>query len=307
MKDFRVAVKLSDQQFRGRCRIRRASCRASPINSPRRGQKSAKQHEPSVDTVRLHEDLHCSAKRAATSSRIGDEEMEPLARRRPRQPIPRTSPTSPQWPGRTRCAIAIWLFPQQRAPHPQAGLQRVLQGLGHSALPRGGIGGVATRPGRRAPQPHDHGQRQTGADDRSAVLGGLFGRRLSAVHGRAGRFHLRDGLPVGYQAVAGQYRDRTAIRFSQLVETGVARLSRRRLNFALIRSNARSNQMHRPPHQATGRTRAMELIDLSREIHHRTPTHPSHPPVVTTVWNDHSEPKIAGARHGSARRPSICH
>ncbi len=38
----------------------------------------------------------------------------------------------------------------------------------------------------------------------------------------------------------------------------------------------------------------MQLIDLSREIHHRTPTHPSHPPVVTTVWNDHDEIKQAG-------------
>ena len=38
----------------------------------------------------------------------------------------------------------------------------------------------------------------------------------------------------------------------------------------------------------------MQLIDLSRDIHHRTPTHPSHPPVVTTVWNDHSEIKTAG-------------
>ncbi|MEM7748465.1 MAG: cyclase family protein, partial [Pseudomonadota bacterium] len=38
----------------------------------------------------------------------------------------------------------------------------------------------------------------------------------------------------------------------------------------------------------------MQIIDLSREIHHRTPTHPSHPPVVTTVWNDHSEIKSAG-------------
>ena len=39
----------------------------------------------------------------------------------------------------------------------------------------------------------------------------------------------------------------------------------------------------------------MQLIDLSREIHHRTPTHPSHPPVVITVWNDHREIKRAGA------------
>ena len=37
-----------------------------------------------------------------------------------------------------------------------------------------------------------------------------------------------------------------------------------------------------------------EFIDLSREIFHRTQTHPSHPPVVTQVWNDHSEKKVAG-------------
>jgi kynurenine formamidase len=38
----------------------------------------------------------------------------------------------------------------------------------------------------------------------------------------------------------------------------------------------------------------MQLIDLSRAIHHRTPAHPSHPPVIMTVWNDHSEIKKAG-------------
>jgi kynurenine formamidase len=38
----------------------------------------------------------------------------------------------------------------------------------------------------------------------------------------------------------------------------------------------------------------MKLIDLSREIHLRTPAHPSHPPVVVTVWNDHNEIKLAG-------------
>jgi len=38
----------------------------------------------------------------------------------------------------------------------------------------------------------------------------------------------------------------------------------------------------------------MELIDLSRDLFHRTQVHPSHPPVMITVWNDHSEKKIAG-------------
>ena len=27
---------------------------------------------------------------------------------------------------------------------------------------------------------------------------------------------------------------------------------------------------------------------------HRTPAHPSHPPVIMTVWNDHTEVKKAG-------------
>ena len=38
----------------------------------------------------------------------------------------------------------------------------------------------------------------------------------------------------------------------------------------------------------------MEFIDLSRELFHRTQTHPSHPPVIVTVWGDHSEQKVAG-------------
>lgn len=45
----------------------------------------------------------------------------------------------------------------------------------------------------------------------------------------------------------------------------------------------------------------MQLIDLSREIHHRTPAHPSHPPVVMTVWNDHNEIKRAGATTFSSK------
>jgi len=39
----------------------------------------------------------------------------------------------------------------------------------------------------------------------------------------------------------------------------------------------------------------MQLIDLSREIYHRTPAHPSHPPVIMSVWNDHKEIKKAGS------------
>ena len=45
----------------------------------------------------------------------------------------------------------------------------------------------------------------------------------------------------------------------------------------------------------------MQLIDLSRTIEHRTPAHPSHPPVIMTVWNDHSEIKTAGSTRFSSK------
>lgn len=38
----------------------------------------------------------------------------------------------------------------------------------------------------------------------------------------------------------------------------------------------------------------MRFVDLSREIYHRTPTHPAHPPVAVGVWYDHDEVKTAG-------------
>jgi len=38
----------------------------------------------------------------------------------------------------------------------------------------------------------------------------------------------------------------------------------------------------------------MKLIDLSRELYHRTPAHPSHPPIALATWYDHDEVKTAG-------------
>ncbi len=49
----------------------------------------------------------------------------------------------------------------------------------------------------------------------------------------------------------------------------------------------------------------MKLIDLSRELHHRTPAHPTHPPVIVSVWYDHSEIKQAGATRFSSKALSI--
>jgi kynurenine formamidase len=49
----------------------------------------------------------------------------------------------------------------------------------------------------------------------------------------------------------------------------------------------------------------MEIVDLSRELHHRTQVHPSHPPVVIGTWYDHSEKKQAGDTVFSSKALSI--
>lgn len=49
----------------------------------------------------------------------------------------------------------------------------------------------------------------------------------------------------------------------------------------------------------------MQMIDLSREIHHRAQVHPAHPPVVMTVWNDHSEKKRAGNTEFSSKAMAL--
>jgi len=49
----------------------------------------------------------------------------------------------------------------------------------------------------------------------------------------------------------------------------------------------------------------MEIIDLSRELHHRTPVHPMHPPVVIGVWDDHHTKFTVGNTTASAKVLSI--
>ncbi len=49
----------------------------------------------------------------------------------------------------------------------------------------------------------------------------------------------------------------------------------------------------------------MELIDLSRELFHRTQVHPSHPPVVIATWYDHSEKKKAGNTEFTSKALSL--
>lgn len=49
----------------------------------------------------------------------------------------------------------------------------------------------------------------------------------------------------------------------------------------------------------------MELIDLSREIHHRGQVHPSHPPIIIATWYDHDEKKRAGNTEFTSKALSI--
>ncbi|MCS3765876.1 MULTISPECIES: cyclase family protein [Bradyrhizobium] len=49
----------------------------------------------------------------------------------------------------------------------------------------------------------------------------------------------------------------------------------------------------------------MEIIDLSRELFHRTATHPAHPPFIVSVWDDHDTKWIEGSSVGSSKAVSI--
>lgn len=49
----------------------------------------------------------------------------------------------------------------------------------------------------------------------------------------------------------------------------------------------------------------MEIVDLSRELFHRTAAHPHHPPIIITTWNDHNEIKKAGDYEFSSKALSL--
>ena len=49
----------------------------------------------------------------------------------------------------------------------------------------------------------------------------------------------------------------------------------------------------------------MQLIDLSRELYHRTQVHPAHPPVIVTTWNDHDQVRVAGTTRFSSKALAI--
>jgi hypothetical protein len=43
----------------------------------------------------------------------------------------------------------------------------------------------------------------------------------------------------------------------------------------------------------------VKIVDLSRELYHKTPTYPGHPPIIHGVWTTHEESFVAsGHVHG---------
>src|SRR4030081_955653 len=51
-----------------------------------------------------------------------------------------------------------------------------------------------------------------------------------------------------------------------------------------------------------GRRKAMRIVDLSRELYHRTPTYPGQPPIIHGVWKTHEE---AFAESGNVQGNSV--
>src|SRR5262245_30772051 len=49
----------------------------------------------------------------------------------------------------------------------------------------------------------------------------------------------------------------------------------------------------------TGGT-TMRIVDLSRELYHRTPSYPGQPPVIHGIWKTHDEAKAENGVHGNS-------
>ena len=61
---------------------------------------------------------------------------------------------------------------------------------------------------------------------------------------------------------------------------------------------------NKPQQPRAAKGNPMEMIDLSRDLFHRTQTHPAHPPVIIS-WYDHAEKKRAGNTDFSSKALSI--
>ena len=169
LKGMRIAVKLRDPN----CEIdgEYADRLQALVDDLARKGAKVKEIEPAIDTRRLHEIYVLLLEGGARQGWRGEGAL-------------------PRADGEGRHHEPSRLDrPQQRASQAALRLQRLLQGLGHHALPCRRLGSLAARPGRRALAAPHHGQREARADDRPALLGGLLGRPLPPVDRRPDRAH----------------------------------------------------------------------------------------------------------------------
>src|SRR5260370_33446615 len=144
-----------------------------------------------------------------------------------------------------------------------------------------------------------------GAGDRSAHFQHPRARRISPAFEDIARCDRRD-LRAG---PAGLYRsDARAAADGEEGVNGYSSLrgAQRRSNPALpmrpcgLLRFARNDGQYSISYCAvTPETPPVKIVDLSRELYHRTPTYPGHPPIIHGVWTTHEESFVAsGNVHG---------
>jgi amidase len=215
LRDFRVAVKLSDARYEPDAEYA-GRLQALADELAKRGA-TVKEVEPEVDTARLHE-IFITLLRAATSARTADDDIE------------RWRSASAAAPGQDLYLDLMvrgstlqhrdWL----RLNNERHGLRRVFEAFFQDW-------DILLCPAAiSAATPHDHSperwQHRITVNGRSVPsTDNLFWPgyagvvHLPSTVGPAGL--IGSGLPVGYQAIAASGRDRTAIAFSRFVERDI--------------------------------------------------------------------------------------
>ena len=184
LKQFRVAVKLTDPA--SDVDIEYADQLQALVDKLAKAGCKVKEAAPAIDTARLH-DLYIRLLRAATSARMPESDIEDWTQELAAEPNEYLA----QSVDGVTMTHRRWLQLDNERHADAIGVQRLFRGLRHPALSGRRIGGLPARPRarRQALAPPHHRQQQAGVPDRSVVLGRLFGSRVFAVHGRAGRHH----------------------------------------------------------------------------------------------------------------------
>lgn len=213
LSDFRVAVKLSDpssevdHQYAGI--LQNLADRLSKAGA------TVKEAEPDVDTRRLN-DVYISLLRAATSSRISDSELAGWL-----DIAASAEPDDTSYVTATARANTMrhrdWLKLNNERHELRFAFEEFFKDWDILLCP---AAASAAWPHNQEGERHDRtitvNNKQILTTDQLFWAGYSGVVYLPSTVGPAG--FTTDGLPVGYQAIAGSYRDKTAIRFSQFIE-----------------------------------------------------------------------------------------